>query len=80
MDFSETIAACDLKVNRCRYVSTEGQSQSFTIFFQVLYILCFTRPRYQVSIYRTIGHLVSCVGAATSSRGHNLVFSALKKR
>ena len=26
--------------------------------FQVLYVLCFTRPRYQVSIYRTIGPLV----------------------
>ena len=26
--------------------------------FQVLYVLCFTRPRYQVSVYRTIGHLV----------------------
>ena len=26
--------------------------------FQVLYILCFTRLRYQVSVYRTIGPLV----------------------
>ena len=26
--------------------------------FQVLYVLCFTRPRYQVSFYRTIGPLV----------------------
>ena len=26
--------------------------------FQVLYVLCFTRSRYQVSIYRTIGPLV----------------------
>ena len=26
--------------------------------FQVLYVLCFTRPRYQVSIYRTVGPLV----------------------
>ena len=25
--------------------------------FQVLYVLCFTRPRYQVSVYRTIGSL-----------------------
>ena len=23
--------------------------------FQVLYVLCFTRPRYQVSVYRAIG-------------------------
>ena len=28
--------------------------------FQVLYVLCFTRPRYQVSVYRTIGPLVLC--------------------
>ena len=27
--------------------------------FQVLYVLCFTRPRYQVSVYRTNGPLVS---------------------
>ena len=26
--------------------------------FQVLYVLCFSRPRYQVSVYRTIGPLV----------------------
>ena len=26
--------------------------------FQVLYVLCFTRPRFQVSVYRTIGPLV----------------------
>ena len=26
--------------------------------FQVLYLLCFTRPRYQVSVYRTTGPLV----------------------
>ena len=42
MDFSETIAACDLKVGRCRqlidimkvpYVSIEGQGHFFTIYF-----------------------------------------------
>ena len=27
--------------------------------FQVLYVLCFSRPRYQVSVHRTIGPLVS---------------------
>ena len=31
---------------------------SFPYIFQVLYVLCFTRPRYQVSVYRTIGPLV----------------------
>ena len=32
---------------------------SFSYIFQVLYVLCVTRPRYQVSVYRTIGPLVS---------------------
>ena len=31
---------------------------SLPFIFQVLYVLCFTRPRYQVSVYRTIGSLV----------------------
>ena len=30
---------------------------SLPYIFQVLYALCFTRPRYQVSVYRTIGPL-----------------------
>ena len=38
-------------------MSFEGQGHFFTI-FQVLYVLCFARPRYQVSVYRTIGPLV----------------------
>ena len=40
VDFSETIAACDLIVGRCRqlieimrYVSIEGQGHFFTIYF-----------------------------------------------
>ena len=32
---------------------------SLPYIFQVLYVLCFTRSRYQVSVYRTIGPLVS---------------------
>ena len=32
---------------------------SLPYIFQALYVLCFTRPRYQVSVYRTIGPLVS---------------------
>ena len=41
VDFSETIATCDLKVGRCRqqirimkprYVSIEGQGHFFTVF------------------------------------------------
>ena len=31
---------------------------SLLYIFKVLYALCFTRPRYQVSVYRSIGHLV----------------------
>ena len=30
---------------------------SLPYIFQVLYVLCFTWPRYQVSVYRTIGPL-----------------------
>ena len=65
VDFSETIAASDLKGSRSRhliefirYVSIEGQGHFFTVYFQVLYLLCFTRPRYKVRVYRTIGPLV----------------------
>ena len=65
VDFSETIAACDLIVGRCRQLieimkvqSIEGQGHFLPYIFQVLYVLCFTRPRYQVSVYRTIGPLV----------------------
>ena len=31
---------------------------SLPYIFQVLYVLCFTRPTYQVRVYRTIGPLV----------------------
>ena len=31
---------------------------SLPYIFQVLYVLCFTRPRYQVSVNRSIGPLV----------------------
>ena len=34
---------------------------SLLYIFQVLYVLCFTRPTYQVSVYRTIGPLVCFV-------------------
>ena len=46
VDFSETIAACDLKVGRCRQLmkimkvcEIEGQSHFFTIYFPGL--VCF---------------------------------------
>ena len=31
---------------------------SLPYILQVLYVLCFARPKYQVSVYRTIGPLV----------------------
>ena len=67
VDFSETVEACDLKLGRYRQlieimkVCEYWGSRSFLyqIFFQVLYVLCFTKPRYQLSVYRTIGPLVT---------------------
>ena len=63
VDFAETIAACDLKVGRCGQVieimkvcELKVKVISLPYIFQVLYVLCFTRPRYQVSVY--IGPLV----------------------
>ena len=35
---------------------------SLPYIFQVLYVLCFTRSRYQVSVYRTNGPLVTIYG------------------
>ena len=63
VDFSETIAASDLKVGRCRQLIEimkvfKVKVISLPYIFPVLYVLCFTKPRYQVSIYRTIGPLV----------------------
>ena len=64
MDFSETIAASDLKVGRCRQliefmkICEYRRSRSFfTIYFPDFVCFGFTRPRYQVSVYRTIGPL-----------------------
>ena len=67
VDFSETIAASDLKVSRCRQLIEvyEGMSVlkvkviSLPYILQVLNVLCLIRPRYQVSVYRTTGPLVS---------------------
>ena len=36
----------------------EVKAISLAYIFQVIYVLCFTRPIYQVSVYRTIGPLV----------------------
>ena len=39
-------------------MSIEVQGHFFTIYFPGFVFLCFTRPRYQVSVYRSIGPLV----------------------
>ena len=64
--FSEILAASDLKVCTCRQLIElmkvceylKVKVISFPCIFQVLYALCFTRQRYQVSVYMTIGPLV----------------------
>ena len=38
-----------------------SRSFLYQIFSRFLYVLCFTRPRYQVSVYRTIGPLVRII-------------------
>ena len=48
-------------------MSIEAQGHFFTIYFQVMYVLCFTRPKYQVSVYRTIGPLVFSVESGNTS-------------
>ena len=62
VDYSETIAASDLKAGRCIQLHViefmKVKVISLPYIFQVLYVLCFTRPRYQVSVYRIIGPLV----------------------
>ena len=48
---------------------------SFPHIFQVLYVLYSTRPRYQVSVYRTIGPLVLYLPApAQSAYSHSNLF------
>ena len=44
---------------------------SLPYIFQVLYVLCFTWTRYQVSVYRTIGPLVSCSTEHTFDLAHH---------
>ena len=52
-------------------MSNEGQGHFFTIYFPGLYVLCFTRPRYQVSVYRTIGPLVLTSASTHDFGGQN---------
>ena len=42
---------------------------SLPYIFHVLYVLCFTRPRHQVSVYRTIGPLVMNVSIGGADGG-----------
>ena len=66
VEFSETIAASDLKIGRCRQLIEVYEGMRvlkvkvilLPYILQVLYVLCFTGPRYQVSVHRTIGPLV----------------------
>ena len=68
VDFSETIAVSDMKVGRCRQLiefmklCEYRRSRSFLyhIFFRFCMFCALFRPRYQVSVYRTIGPLVFC--------------------
>ena len=71
VDFSETIAACDLKVGRCRqlievirYVSFEGQGHFFTIYFPCF--VCFVLYLAKISVERLQDHWSSgfCIGMA----------------
>ena len=41
VDLSETIAACDLEVGRCRQLIEIIEVISLPYIFQVLYVLCF---------------------------------------
>ena len=45
---------------------------SLPYIFQVLYVLYFTRPRYQVSVYRTIGPLVFYFAVEICDLLHNV--------
>ena len=48
-------------------MSIEGQGHFFTIYFpDFVCFFCFNRPRYQVSVYRTIGSLVNCFRGMTN--------------
>ena len=65
VDFSETIEACDLKVGRCRQLIELMKVWKVKIIsWKMLFsrtgrlISMKARPRYQVSVYRTIGPLV----------------------
>ena len=49
-------------------MSIKGQGHFLTIYFPGFVFFCFTRPRYQVSVYRTIGPLVSFVSCLNHTK------------
>ena len=66
----------DLRIGRCRQLiefmkvsELKVKVISLPYIFQVLCDLCFTRPRYQVNVYRTIGPLVIffCFGSIVTT-------------
>ena len=52
---------------------------SLPYIFQVLYVLCFTRSRYQVSVYRTNGPLVEISYLDSSSKNSIPIFFFLSE-
>ena len=76
--FSETIEACDLKVGRCRQlIELMKVWKVKVIYWKILFsrtgrlISMKARPRYQVSVYRTNGPLVS----STEPKAHRWAYS-----
>ena len=67
VDFSETIEACDLKVGRCRQLIEimklceylRSRSFVYHIFSRFCMFCALLTSRYQVSVYRTNGPLVT---------------------
>ena len=47
---------------------------SLPYIFLFFYVLCFTRPRYQVSVYRTIDPLVEAVSRESYCRNISFLF------
>ena len=60
-------------------MSIEGQRHFFSIYFPGLYVLCFTRPRYQVSVYRTTGPLVVSSPEPLGSQGELIVYPSSQR-
>ena len=55
-------------------MSIEGQGHFFTTYFPGFDCFVLTRPRYQVSVYRTIGLLVSRMYSLTIHSNLNIAW------